>query len=144
MEIDKKFILIALIIMVITHQIYDGILPFISKDFHALFANAWYLTLFGYIALRLIKDSIEEGLLIKKKIEFIMSLYFLYRFCLHSISFLQSFQIEGSWKRYKTVTSNYYADGLVWLIILIVLVINFRREIYCKIKKACQKVKIIL
>ena len=144
MEVDKKFILIALIIMVNTHQIYDWVLPFVSKDFHALFANAWYLTWFGYTAIRLIDDSIKEGLLIKKKFEFIVSFYFTYRFCLHSISFLQSFQLEGSWKRYKVVTSNYYADGLVWFIILIILLITFRKEIFTKIKRLCQKAKIIL
>ena len=144
MEIDKKLILIALIIMVNIHSIYDWILPFVSKDFHALFANAWYLTLFGYIAVRLINDSIKEGLLIKKNFEFIMSLYFIYRCNLHTISFLQSFQTEGSWDRYKIVTSNYYADGLVWFILLITLIISFRKKIFAKIRKSCRKVKTIL
>lgn len=140
---DKKIILIALFTMVITHMIYDMGLPFVSKDFHALFANAWFLTLFGFIALILIKDSIEDVLLIKRKFEFIVSFYFIYRFCLHSISLLQSFQLEGSWERYKIVTSNYYADGIVWFIILVMLFINFRKEISMKIKKQCQKAKII-
>ena len=141
MMVNKKIILIALIVMVNTHQIYDWVLPFVSKDFHALFANAWFLTLFGYIAVRLIDDSIEDGLLIKKKFEFIVSLYCIYRCNLHIISFLQSFEINGSWERYKTVTSNYYADGIVWFIIMIILIVTFKKEIYRKINRLCQKTK---
>ena len=134
----KKTEWIVLFTMVIVHIIYDWAIPFVNKDFHALFASSWNLTLFGYIAFRLIDDGLNEPNELKRDVKLTIGTYFIYRTVLNSISLLQSFDIEGSWERYKTVTSNYYADGIVWVAISIVLIFIARKEI---IKRKCQKIE---
>lgn len=132
---NKKIEWIALIIMVIDHYAYDWAIPFVHSDYHALFASSWNLTLFGYIGIRLIDDSIENSLAVTRKAKRIIAGYFMYRCFLNSVSFLQSFEIEGSWERYKIVTSNYYADGIIWVVITIILIITFKKEIYRQLKR---------
>jgi hypothetical protein len=124
--------------MVIVHIVYDWAIPFVPKDFHALFASSWNATLFGYIAIRLIDDAINrEGK--ESKAKWAIGAYFFYRGFINVISFLQSFELEGSWKRYKVTTSNYYADALIWSIIALILVKLYWKDIY----KLCRKRKTI-
>lgn len=127
--------------MVIAHIIYDWAIPFVHKDFHALFASSWNMTLFGYIAFRLIDDALNNPVKVQRDVKWAIGTYFIYRTVLNGISFLQSFQLDGSWHRYKTITSNYYADGIIWIAILIVLICIARKEI---IKRKCQKIETTL
>lgn len=136
----KRVEWIVLFTMVIVHIIYDWAIPFVGKDFHALFASSWNLTLFGYIAFVLINDALSNPNKLQRDVKWTIGSYFIYRTILNAISFLQSFQIDGSWQRYKTITSNYYADGIIWIAILIVLIHIARKEI---IKRRCQKAKTI-
>jgi hypothetical protein len=137
---DKKAEWIVLFTMVIVHIIYDWAIPFVHKDFHALFASSWNFTLFGYIAFRLIDDALNNPIKVQRDVKWAIGSYFIYRTVLNGISFLQSFQLDGSWVRYKTITSNYYADGIIWIAILIVLIYIARKEI---IKRRCRKAKTI-
>ena len=128
-------------IMFGVHLIYNLALPFIHKDFHALFASAWMFTLFGYLAFRLIDDALNNRIKLQRDVKWTIGTYFIYRTVLNVISFLQSFEIDGSWKRYKTVTSNYYADAIIMLIILIVLTWILSKD-YLN-KRRCQRTKTI-
>ncbi len=137
----KKVDWILFFALAITHSCYDWVIPFVPEDFHALFASSFFMTLFGYVAFKIIDDALNNPNELQRNVKWTIGTYFIYRTILNAISFLQSFEIDGSWQRYKTITSNYYADGIIWIAIAIVLIHIARKEI---IKRKCRKIETTL
>lgn len=113
--------LIALIIVFCVHILYDWSMPFIPQGFHALGASLWAMTLYGYIAYRVVIDAIDYHDKLIRNLLFVLSSYFIYRVMLNSITFVRGLYPDGSWEFYRKVTSNYPMDVFVWSIILITL-----------------------
>jgi hypothetical protein len=129
----KKIEIYALYILVIAHILYDWAIPFISTDYHALFASIWNLTLFGYIGIRLANDSINGRHEKYIRIRWTITAYFIYRTFINVVAFINGINIEGSWDRYKAITSNYIADVLIWSIILLnLLYITISHTLKCR------------
>lgn len=138
----KKVEWIALFIMVIDHYLYDWAILYVPDKFDALFASSWNLTFYGYIGLRLIDDAINNPIKLERQIKWTIAVYFIWRTMVNTVAFMQSFQLEGSWGRYKIITSNTFGDGLIWIIITIILIKITHKHLWSLIKRICQRRKI--
>lgn len=124
---------IALFVLVIVHIIYDWTIPFIPDNVKPLFYSLWNISTYGYIAYRLVSDSINTPIEFNRKILSTLSVFFIYRSILNTTALIRSLRFdEEAYNAYKDITSNYTGDVLIWSIIAVFLI---KITIQCRKRK---------